>query len=143
MQKSLRIRVDILESAVAELNELPGQMKALSSQFLLLRQEVGDRITALRGDMRAMRGELGAEMDAMRVELRGEMGTMRDGLRAEMAAMRTELTEAIHDGDERVLSQMRTLHEDLVDRITRLGEGHGPSGSKAPRPDPQRARKRR
>ncbi len=121
MQKSLRIRVDILESAVAELNELPGQMKALSSQFLLLRQELGDQITALRG----------------------EMGTMRDALRAEMAAMRTELTGAIHDGDERVLSQMRTLHEDLVDRITRLDEGHGPSGSKAPGRNPQRARKRR
>ena len=102
-QHILEKRMENLEKTVAGLAELPAQMRDLSSQFLLLRQDVRADISAL--DLR---------VDG----LAGDVRQMRDELRADMAAMHTELAGAIlANGVE-----MRTLHEDLVKRITLLGE---------------------
>ena len=60
MQKNLSIRVDLLESTMADLNELPGQFKELSSQFLELRSDVRDEVSALRHEVVGMRGEFRA-----------------------------------------------------------------------------------
>ena len=151
-QHSLEKRMDNLEKTVAGLAALPAQMRDLSSQFLQLRQDVRTDISALdlrvdgiagdvremRGEIREVRGEVGelrGEVGELRGEvggLRGEVGAqhgelhavrnelhaVRDELRADMAAMHTELAGAIlANGVE-----MRTLHEDLVTRITLLGE---------------------
>ena len=151
-QHILEKRMDNLEKTVAGLAALPAQMRDLSSQFLQLRQDVRTDISALdlrvdgiagdvremRGEIREVRGEVGelrGEVGELRGEvggLRGEVGAqhgelhavrnelhaVRDELRADMAAMHTELAGAIlANGVE-----MRTLHEDLVTRITLLGE---------------------
>ena len=151
-QHILEKRMDNLEKTVAGLAALPAQMRDLSSQFLQLRQDVRTDISALdlrvdgiagdvremRGEIREVRGEVGelrGEVGELRGEvggLRGEVGAqhgelhavrnelhaVRDELRADMAAMHTELAGAIlANGVE-----MRTLHEDLVNRITLLGE---------------------
>ena len=151
-QHILEKRMENLEKTVAGLVELPAQMRDLSSQFLQLRQDVRADISALdlrvdglagdvremRGEIREVRGEVGelrgevgelrGEVGGLRSEvgeLRGEVGAqngelhaVRDELRADMAAMHTELAGAIlANGVE-----MRTLHEDLVKRITLLGE---------------------
>ena len=46
----------------------------------------------------------------------------REEVRLEFSAVHGELHE-LRDGQERLSSQMRMLHEDLVERIKRLGEG--------------------
>ena len=84
MQKPLGIRVQLLESTVAELTELPGQFDELSSQFVQMKTEVREDISAVC---------------------------------REMSQMRIDLVTAIVSAEERVLIQMRVLHEDVMARI--------------------------
>ena len=154
MQKNLSVRVDLLESTMADLNELPGQFKELSSQFLELRSDVRDEVSALRhevvgmrdnlrGEMTAMRVELRGDMTEMRDELRGEMTETRDELRDEMAAMHTELAGAILSCERRVVTEMRVLHEAVLERIALIGEGRPSAGRRQKPPVPPAGRKRR
>ena len=150
MQKNLSVRVDLLESTMADLNELPGQFKELSSQFLELRSDVRDEISALRhevvgmrGEMTAMRDELRGEMTAMRDELRGEITETRDELRDEMASMHTELAGAILSCERRVVTEMHVLHEAVLERIALIGEGSPNAGRRQKPPVPPAGRKRR
>jgi predicted nucleic acid-binding Zn-ribbon protein len=143
MQKNLSVRVDLLESTMADLNELPEQFKELSSQFLELRSDVRDEVSALRHEMVGMRGELRGEMNAMRDELRGEMAETRDELRDEMAAMHTELAGAILLCERRVVAEMRVLHEAVLERIALIGEGRTSAGRRQKPAVPPAGRKRR
>ena len=99
-QKNLTIRVEKLESAVAELARLPRQMEGLSSQFLQLREDVREEISGVRG----------------------EMATMRDQLRGDVGNVQMELAGAILSTEKRLSTDMRSLHEDLVHRIALIGE---------------------
>jgi uncharacterized coiled-coil DUF342 family protein len=132
MQKNLSVRVDLLESTMADLNELPAQFKELSSQFLELRSDVRDEVSALRREVVGMQGEL-----------RGEMTEMRDELRDEMAAMHTDLAGAILSCERRVVTEMRVLHEAVLERIALIGEGRPNAGRRQKPPVPPAGRKRR
>ena len=59
---------------------------------------------------------------AMRDEQRGEMITMSDELRGESGQTRTSLAGAILLMEKRLITEMRSLHEDLVQRIALIGE---------------------
>ena len=142
-QNDLEIRVEFLEKTVASLAGLPQQVQELSTQFLQLRQEVRTDISGVRlevgglraevgglraevgglraevGGLRADVGELRDRVDGVRDELRGEMHGIRDELRADMASMHQDLAKAILATQAQTLS----LHENLVERITLLGEG--------------------
>lgn len=132
-QHTLEKRMENLENIVASLAEVPILVKSLSSQFLQLRQDVRADISALHlrvdgvssevGELRGEVGELRSDVGELRSDVgtqKGELHAVRDELRAGMAAMHTELAGAIlANGVE-----MRTLHEELVRRITLLGEAN-------------------
>ena len=96
---------------MAGLSQLPEQFNELSLQF----NELALQFSQLRTDVRADISAVRSEMAGMRSELRGEM-----------AEMRTDLTAAIVAGDDRVLTQMRVLHEDVIARFALLGEARRP-----------------
>ena len=93
-RESLERRVDMLERRVELLEQLPERMTALESQFVLLRDEMRAEFSTARGEIRA------GDEDTRRV-----------------------LRDEIRTGDEETRRYMRVLHEDLVTRITLLGEG--------------------
>ena len=55
-------------------------------------------------------------------------------LGTQMAAGFSAMERKIDEGDEQTRSQMRVLHEDVIARITLLGEGAAPHAVKAQRP---------
>ncbi len=126
----LQLREDVradISSVRVEVGELRDEMHGMRDE---LRGEMHGVRDELRGEMRGMRDELVGRIDGCRDELRGEMHGMhdeligkidscRDELRTDMAAMHHDLAKAILDDRAQTLS----LHEDLVERIKRLGEG--------------------
>ena len=76
----------------------------------------------LRGEIHGFRDELRGEMHSMHDELVGRIDSCRDELRTDMASMHHDLAKAILDTRALTLS----LHEDLVERIKRLGEDSSP-----------------
>lgn len=144
-QNDLEIRVEFLEKTVAGLTGLPQQVHDLSTQFLQFREEVAADISGvrvdLRGEMRDLRDELRGEMHDIRDELRGEMHDIRDELVGRIDSCRDELREdmaSMHQDLAKIIvanhTQMLTLHEHLIERITLLGDGLKAT-SLAPPPD--------
>jgi hypothetical protein len=93
-QESLETRMDRLEQQVEILKQLPERVTALESQIVRLRDEMRSEFSAVRGEIRA-----------------GDEETRR---------VVSERMESLFDENER---HMRLLHEDLVERIARTGEG--------------------
>jgi hypothetical protein len=138
VQKSLEQRVESLELIVSGLATLPAQFAVLSTQFVQLRSEVREEVSGIRGEMGQLRDEVRGEMGLLRDELRGEMGQLRDELRGEMRqmegrlrgemgelgdALRSEFRAEIQASEARLGTQMRVLHEEVLERITWLGDG--------------------
>jgi predicted phage gp36 major capsid-like protein len=99
----------MLERRVELLEQLPERMTALESQFVQLRDEMRAEFSIVRGEIRA--GDEGTQR------------TLRDEIRAGDEETRRVLRDEIRTGDEETRRYMRVLHEDLVTRITLLGEG--------------------
>lgn len=160
MKRTLAVRVELLENTVSGLSDLPRQFTELSSQFAQLGADVRGEISAirdeltvtrdgvdgkvstmgreLRGEMSTMREELRGEMSTMREELRGEMSGMREELRGDMSDMHRDLAKAILSSEDRVVSQMRMLHEDVIERMALIQPPQKPravqrGGQKPPR----------
>ena len=93
-RESLEQRMDRLERRVEILERLPERVTAVESQIVLLRDEIRSEFSAVRTDIRT-----------------GDEETRR---------MLTERMESLFDANQR---HMRLLHEDLVERIARMGEG--------------------
>ena len=127
--KTMDERVTTLEKLADTLAPLPGEvagltvrMAAVESQQLQLRAEMHAEFLAVRQEMASMEAELrediaaqGREMAASVLDVRSELREVRSELRevrSELREVRAEL------GD-----QMRLLHEDLVERIARIGRG--------------------
>ena len=108
-QESLEKRMDRLERRVEILEQLPERVTAVESQIVLLRDEMRSEFSAVRGEIRAGDEQV---IKTLREEIRaGEEQTRR---------VLTERMESLFDANER---HMRLLHEDLVERIARMGEG--------------------
>ena len=90
---------------MSALDELPARVANLESQILQFRDEVCVEFSAVRSEMRDMGEQLGGEMNSA-------IGGSEGRLRVDMQSL-----------NERVLSQMRMLHEDVIDRIKLLGKG--------------------
>lgn len=103
----LTARIEVLEEKVDALAELPARVSSLEVQVLQLRTEMRDEFSVVRQEMRALSDDA-----------RGE-------LRVEIRAL-----------EERLGTQMRVLHEEVIDRIARLDDGGATRRS-------QRSRKRR
>ena len=54
----------------------------------------------------------------LREEMRGEFSAMRDEVRGDFAAVRQE----IRDGDQKTRRYMCVLHEEVLDKISLIGE---------------------
>ena len=134
-------RVERLEKTVAALAGLPGEVSQLShrvgtmeSQIVQLRTEMKDEFFAVRRELAAMRGEQ-TELRGGLTDLRGELAGTKDNLlgviesgsqatrhmfdevREDIRAFRQE-TNSRFDG---LSTQMRVLHEDVIERISHLG----------------------
>lgn len=111
---SLEVRMDRLERRVEILEQLPDRVTALEVQIVQLRGE--------------MRSEFSATRETLREEIRAGDETVVRTLREEIQAgdeeTRRVLREEIRAGDGETRRYMRVLHEDLVERIATLKEGH-------------------
>jgi hypothetical protein len=108
MAESLAARVDVLESQMQTLLELPSRvasieahMASLDGQFAQFRIDVRDEFSAVRQEMHFL----------------GE--TLRGEIRASAEALREEITA----GDEETRRYMRVLHEKVIARIKVIKEG--------------------
>ena len=143
MALTLSKRMDIVEQKLAGLESLPERMTALESQFLQLRTEMRAEFSATRTEMQAgddkvtrtLREEIRASNDETCRVLREEIRASNDEtcrvLRAEIRAGDEETRRALREEIAGLGTHMRVLHEDLVERISRIQEGRPPGG---PRP---------
>jgi DNA repair ATPase RecN len=97
-------RLEFLEQRVMVLETLPAKIDALA-----------DQIVQLRGEMRS-------EFSALRAEVRAS----DDETRREMRALNEETKQLARDLNAETRTHMLVLHEDLVERIKRIGEGSAP-----------------
>jgi uncharacterized protein YPO0396 len=105
MALTLSKRMDIVEQKLAGLESLPERMTALESQFLQLRTE-------MRAEFSAIRNEIQAGDDRVTRTLREEI---RSGDEETQRVLREEIAG--------LGTHMRVLHEELVERISRIQEG--------------------
>ena len=90
-------RIEILERKVEGLELLPVRMTALESQILQLDKDV-----------------------------RAEFSAMRQEMATAISELQQRLSERIRSGDEETRRYMRVLHEDVIERISRIQEGPPP-----------------
>jgi len=127
-------RVEKLEKTVAALTSLPGEVSQLSRRVGTMESQIVQLRTEMKGEFSAVRGEL-AEVRGGLAEVRGDLAETRDNLlgviesgsqatqqmfnevRQDIGAFRQE-TNTRFDG---LSTQMRVLHEDVIERISRLG----------------------
>ena len=117
----LEQRVERLERRMTTLEELPARVEALESQVVQLRKEMHDEFSALRGDVRAGDEELRAEIRT------GDEETRRE-VRLQIKAMGDRLEAGIDDAKRLA----RVLHEEVIERISRIGEALGGPPAKKP-----------
>ena len=140
---SLEKRVEVVENTVygpegvleqlghlrADVTDLRADVQAFRGEFLQFKGETRDEFSALRQEMRA-------EF----VAVRHEIGEVRQEMRAEFVAVRSEMNTRFEDVDRRfdglqagldqTRTEMRVLHEEVISRISLLGERlHGSAGS--------------
>ena len=145
MALTLSKRMDIVEQKLAGIESLPERMTALESQFLQLRTEMRGEFSAVQIEMRAGDEETRRTLrEGIRAGDEETRRVLRDEVRAGDEETRCVLRDEVHAGDgetRRVLrdeiaalgTHMRVLHEDLVERISRIQEGRPPG-----RPRPRR-----
>ena len=127
-------RVEKLEKTVAALTSLPGEVSQLSRRVGTMESQIVQLRTEMKGEFSAVRGEL-AEVRGGLADVRGDLAETRDNLvgviesgsqatqqmfnevRQDIGAFRQE-TNTRFDG---LSTQMRVLHEDVIERISRLG----------------------
>ena len=139
---------------MSELEQLPAMVAEVGSQVAQLRGEMHAEFSAIRGhgadsslvkpdagleqlreEMRAFRGNVDLSLATLRDQIATIPGEGGEGLA--VAALRQE----IRDGDEETRRLVRVLHEDVVERIARLGEGGASGGPRSP--GHERRRKKR
>jgi hypothetical protein len=130
--KTLAERVTDLEKTTEPLRELPARVTrlefrvtAVEEQVVQLRGEMRDGFSAVLEVIEAGSAATQRLFDETRTEMsamRTEMATVRTQMGAfgtEIAALRSETNMGLAD----VRTEMRVLHENLVERIARIGEG--------------------
>ena len=101
-------RLEMLEVKVSALEALPARIDALTVQIGEQREALDRAVSALRGEVVSCREDLRQEIAGVRDELRREITGARDELRQQIADARTH---------------MLVLHEEVLERIKRIGEG--------------------
>jgi uncharacterized coiled-coil DUF342 family protein len=132
-------RLEILEVKVSALEALPARIDALTVQIGEQREALDRAFSALCGQIASCRDDLRQEIAGVRDDLRQEIVGVRDELRQEIAGVREELrtqTAATHALMHSLIAETRThmlvLHEEVLERIKRIGEA-GPARNGPPR----------
>ena len=113
-------RVEKLEKTVGALTSLPGEVSQLSRRVGTMESQIVQLRTEMKGEFSAVRRELAETRDnLLEVIETGSHATqqMFDEVREDIRAFRQE-TNSRFDG---LGTQMRVLHEDVIERISRLG----------------------
>ena len=108
----------------------------LRTDFSQFMGETRAEFSAVRREVAELRQEMRAEF----VAVRHEIGEVRQEMRAEFVAVRSEMNTRFEDVDRRfdglqagldqTRTEMRVLHEEVISRISLLGERlHGSAGS--------------
>jgi predicted nucleic acid-binding Zn-ribbon protein len=110
-------RVKKLEKAFASLATLPREVADLTGEAADLKRRVG----SLEVQIVQLRAEMTEEFSAVRVDLRS--------LHEKLASTRSDILEVIESSSQatgelfrEVWSQVRMLHEDVIERIKHLGD---------------------
>ena len=101
-------RIEILEQNVEGLEFLPARITGLESQILPLNND-------MRAGFSAIRQEMTTGIDALRTELIEKISQLEE-----------RLGERITSGDEETRRYMRVLHEDVIEKISRIQESPPP-----------------
>ena len=100
-------RIEILEYKMPALESLPARVTALEGQMGALRHEMRVEFSATREDLRA---EIRAGDDGTRRELRAEMQVLHQEVLARIQAVDARVTE----GDDETRRQMHALHQEAL-----------------------------
>ena len=131
-RETLDRRVHRLEHRVDMLEALPERVRAVESQILQLRGEMQDGFSALRTDMRALHAQtiqvvetLNAETNRRLDETNRRMEKSNAGTNRHMEELNSETRRQAAELNAETRSHMLVLHEEVIDRIKRLGNGRG------------------
>ena len=109
-EKTMDERVAALEKVAESLAPLPAQMAAMNG-----------RMADVEGRLGNVESQIVQLRDALDVRT-SEILEVIDSASKATQTMHDEVIRTVKDGDEETRRQMRVLHEDLVERIGRLGE---------------------
>jgi hypothetical protein len=109
--QTIESRVEKLEKQIVSLQGLPERIEGLSAQISQLREDLGAKISQQRADW-----------DARLSQQQDDWGARLAATETRLAATETRLREEIVAGDERILGQVRVLHEDVVSRLALIQE---------------------
>jgi chromosome segregation ATPase len=146
--EKLEKTVAALTSLPGEVSQLSRRVGTMESQIVQLRTEMKGEFSAVRGELAEVRGGL-AEVRGGLAEVRSGLADVRGGLaevRGDLAETRDNLLGVIESGSQAtqqmfnevrqdigafrqetntrfdgLSTQMRVLHEDVIERISRLG----------------------
>ena len=120
-RQTLAVRVDRLEETVTVLEQLPVRLDAVESQILQLREEMHRVFFDVHAEIRAVE-------DGVTTGFR--LGDER------LLKLHEELKAEVRAGNERIMSQARTLYEDLKASWALMQEGN-PRPMRASQSQPQ------
>jgi len=132
-------RVERLENTVEGLQRLPADVGVLSADVGALSADVaalGARMDSVETQIVQLRIEMRSEFSDVRNEMREGFASARDEMLVGLANVRSELGRQIQktaEDAEEGRRHSRALFEEVLGRITMLGEHRGaPSGRKPP-----------
>lgn len=102
-------RVETLEIAMEGLNELPARVARLD-----------DRVASLDGRVALLDGRV-ALLDDRAASLEGQFLQFREEVRGEFSALRVEMRAGDEETRRELGTQMRVLHEEVLERLTVIG----------------------
>ena len=137
-RKTLEERVVTLEQETAALRDLPRQVAELGLQLSQLHADVRGEFSAsrrenaprealaalaleVREEFAAIRRETATReaLEALALEMRQEFAAVRREMASEIAGLRAEMIA----GDAETRRHMRTMHEEVIGRLSLIQEG--------------------
>jgi len=107
-------RVELIEESVRALVTLPARMESMERRFADIEGRmvsVEERLVNVEGRLVVVEGQI----VQLRGEMHGEFSAIRDNM--------NERFDALYERGEDTRRFMRVLHEEVLDRVGRLGEG--------------------
>ena len=106
-------RVEKLEKTVAALTSLPGEVSQLSRRVGTMESQIVQLRTEMKDEFSAVRRELAETRDVL-------LEAIETGSQARQK-MFDEVRQETNTRFDGLSTQMRVLHEDVIDRISRRG----------------------